>query len=242
MPLPLSLLIMLAGITMLWFSRRQRTGKLIVSTGFLLLLLCSYNAVSEIPLKKLEDTYPSLSDLSSIPKVKKIVILGGGHISDPRLPVTDWIGDSSLRRLIEGIRIKREIPDLKIILSGGRLFDSESEASVMAGVAAVLGIDESSIIIESKSKDTAEQARNMRKLLGSEMFILVTTAAHMSRAVTMFTREGMRPLPAPTDYLVKERKGVTHGMFFPTSNGLEKMYVVFHEYLGSVWEKLKGGI
>jgi uncharacterized SAM-binding protein YcdF (DUF218 family) len=47
------------GIALLWFSRFQRTGKLCVSLGWLLLLLLSLQPVADSLLKPIEDKYPT---------------------------------------------------------------------------------------------------------------------------------------------------------------------------------------
>jgi hypothetical protein len=60
--------------------------------------------------------------------------------------------------------------------------------------------------------------------------------------MALFQKSGMKPIPAPTDYLVKERQGVNPGVFFPNADSLCKMERVFHEYLGLAWEKLLGQI
>lgn len=55
LPLPLLLLLIALGIALLWFSRFQRTGKLCVSLGWLLLLLLSLQPVADSLLKPIEE-------------------------------------------------------------------------------------------------------------------------------------------------------------------------------------------
>ncbi|PLL46574.1 envelope biogenesis factor ElyC, partial [Klebsiella pneumoniae] len=59
LPLPALLLLIGIGIALLWFSRFQRTGKLCVSLGWLLLTLLSLQPVADSLLKPIEDTYPT---------------------------------------------------------------------------------------------------------------------------------------------------------------------------------------
>jgi hypothetical protein len=56
LPLPALLLLIGIGIALLWFSRFQRTGKLCVSLGWLLLTLLSLQPVADSLLKPIEDT------------------------------------------------------------------------------------------------------------------------------------------------------------------------------------------
>ena len=241
-PLSLCLEIFLVGIFLLWFTRRQKAGKIIVSIGVVFLIALSYGAASEMLLRPLEYKYPALTDVSAIPDVKWVVVLSGGHSPDPNLPVTGQLSDASLVRLVEGIRIHRELPKSKLILSGGAVFSTITEAKAMADVAIALGVDNKNLILESESKDTKDQARLIQKIVGDNQFILVTSASHMPRSMALFNKKGMHPIPAPTGHQIKEKQKVTPAMFFPSAGRMEKMEKAFHEYLGLVWAKIRGQI
>ena len=80
----------------------------------------------------------------------------------------------------------------------------------------------------------------VKEIVGKDKFILVTSASHMPRAMALFRKHGMDPVPGPTDYMVKEREGgLTPGVFFPSAGSLEKAESVIHEYLGMVWGKVR---
>lgn len=241
-PLSIILEILIVGIFLLWFTRRQKTGKMVVFAGVLLLALFSYGSIADICLKSLEDKYPPLIKLQTFSDVKWVVVLGGGHNSDPKLPVTCQIGDSSLSRLLEGVRIHKKLPESKLILSGSGVYDPVSNAVVMAGVAEVMGIGDNRLVLEELSKDTKDQARLIHKIVDDERFILVTSASHMPRSMALFQKSGMKPIPAPADYLVKERHRISPCVFFPSADSLRKMERVFYEYLGLGWAWLRGQI
>ncbi|NQT09872.1 MAG: envelope biogenesis factor ElyC [Desulfobacteraceae bacterium] len=241
-PLSIILEILIFGIFLLWFTRRQKTGKMVVFAGVLLLALFSYGSIADVCLKSLEDKYPPLVDLHQFSDVKCVVVLGGGHNSDPKLPITGQIGDSSLFRLLEGVRIHKKLPESKLILSGSGVYDPVSNAMVMAGVAKIMSIGDNKLILEELSKDTKDQARLIHKIVGDERFILVTSASHMPRAMALFQKLGMKPIPAPTDYMVKERQGIGPHIFFPNTDSLRKMERVFYEYLGLGWAWLRGQV
>ena len=139
-PVPLCLEILLLGLILLWFTKKQKAGKIIVSIGVGLIILFSYGTVQDILLRSLENKYPSLIISQEVDDVKWVVVLGGGHTSDSQLPVTDQIAKSSLARLVEGIRIHRNLPGSKLILSGGGGFDPVPNARIMADVATVWGL------------------------------------------------------------------------------------------------------
>jgi len=241
-PLSLSLEILLLGIFLLWFTGKQKAGKIAVAIGVVLLAAVSYGSIADILLKPLEHKYPPLMELHAFSDVKWVVVLGGGHTSDPNLPSTGQISHSSLSRLVEGIRIHNMLPRSKLILSGGGASDAIPEAKVLADVAVALGIDGEDLVLESLSRDTKDEARLIQKIVGNDRFILVTSASHMPRSMAMFRKTGMQPIPAPTDYHVKQRRGMSPGMFFPSAGGLGKMERVVYEYLGLGWAKLRGQI
>ena len=132
-----------------------------------------------------------------------MVVLGSGHRSDTRLPVTSEIGSTSLFRLVEGIRLLKSLPDSVLVLSGGKGFDIVPNAEVVAGVAQELGVPGREMIVESRLENTAQEAALLAPLLGETPFVLVTSAAHMPRAIRIFQEAGAKPLAAPTDYIIK---------------------------------------
>ena len=239
LPVTIVFLILVFGLFLLILSRRKKTGKVFILIGVLLLGTLSYEAVSERLLKPLEYMYPPLINPVNMEDVRWIVVLGGGHTSDQRLSVTSRISDLSLFRLVEGIRLHRELPKTKLILSGGRVFDPVSEAKGMAEVAIVIGVNRENLILEEASKDTEDQARFIHRMVKQERFILVTSAAHMPRSMTLFKKLGTHPIPAPTDYQVKEGEGTPPKRFYPTADGLMKAQRAFYEYSALVWTKMK---
>jgi len=242
LPLPIILVILVTGIFLLYFTRRQKTGKFFISAGVVLLALFSYGGISDLCLRPLEYKYPPLAEPGQFSDVKWVVVLGGGHISDPELPVTSQISDSAMMRLIEGIRIHKLLPESKLVLSGSGVFDPVPESETMANIARLLGVEENSMVLESLSMDTKDQARLISKIVKNERFILVTSASHMPRSMALFQKLGMRPIPASTDYMVKESQGISFGIFFPSTTSLQKMERVFHEYLGLGWGWIRGQI
>jgi len=247
-PLPLGILISFVGLYMLWFTARLKTGRILVSTGLIILTLFSYNAVAKKLLKPLEGKYrafeiegsASTHETDTGSDIKFIVVLGGGHTTDPEMPITSQIGSSSLVRLIDGIRIYRKHPDANLILSGGIVFDPIPEAETMARVAKAIGVPEGDIILESRSKDPKDQARLIKPIVGNKKFVLVTSASHMPRSMALFRKLGMNPIPSPTDHRVMNAQGLGPGSFFPSPGNLEKSQAAIHEYLGMTWARIKG--
>lgn len=197
LPLPLLLLLIALGIALLWFSRFQRTGKLCVSLGWLLLLLLSLQPVADSLLKPIEDKYPTWRDEK---RVQYVVVLGGGYTWNPNWAPSSNLINNSLPRLTEGIRLWYENPGSKLIFTGAAAKTNPvSTAEAGARVAESLGIPRSEIIVLDKPKDTEEEAAAVKEAIGDAPFLLVTSASHLPRAMIFFRRAGLTPLPAPAN-------------------------------------------
>jgi uncharacterized SAM-binding protein YcdF (DUF218 family) len=241
-PVTLILGILLLGLFLVSLTRRRKTGKIVVLIGILFLGVLSYDTVSDKLLQPLEYSYPPLLSVENIQNIKWIVVLGGGHVSDPKLPVTSQISGTSLVHLVEGIRLYRGIPESKLILSGGAPFERISNAQVSADVAIAIGVKKQDLILEKVSKDTEDEARLIQQVVGRDKFVLVTSASHMPRSMALFKKLGMDPIPAPTDYLVKETQKMNPNNFYPRAENLYKAERAFYEYLGLAWAKLRDKI
>ena len=157
-PVPLCLELLLLGLALLWFTRRQRAGKILVSAGAGLLLILGYSFVPDLVLRPLEQKYPPVADLTAgqagpnaAQAGKYIVVLGGGHTSDPKLPVTSQISAESLYRVLEGVRLYKAGLGRKLILSGGEVFNPVPESQTMSRIALIMGVNPPDIILESTS-------------------------------------------------------------------------------------------
>jgi uncharacterized SAM-binding protein YcdF (DUF218 family) len=244
-PVSVCLEILILGLYLLFFTKKQRTGKVVMLFGVLLFASLSYDAVSDRFLEPLEYKYPplALNSASDIPSsVKWVVVLGGGHTSDPRIPVTSQISEESLVRLIESIRLFKELPECKLILSGGKVFDLVPEAETMEHIARAMGVNKEVLLLETDSMDTRDQAKNIRLIVGNNKFILVTSASHMPRTIALFKKLGMDPIPAPAGHRIKKSSRINPRDFYPGSGALRKAERAVYEYLGIAWAKLMNQI
>jgi uncharacterized SAM-binding protein YcdF (DUF218 family) len=240
MPMSLCLGLLGVGILLLWVRRRIGAAKIVLTLGVLTLTALSFSAVANPLIKHFELWYAPLLDSSGMKDVKWVVVLGGGHASNPTLPPNAQIGNSSLARLIEGIRIHRELPGSKLLFSGGAVFDPVPEAETMAAVARMLGVSPDDMVLENQSKDTGQQAQFVQAIIQNDRCILVTSAIHMPRAMLVFEQKGLRPIPAPTEFGDWMRKETNPYRFFPGAGELRKVEAAFHEFLGLLWARVTG--
>jgi uncharacterized SAM-binding protein YcdF (DUF218 family) len=234
-PLSLVIELLLLGI----FLKKRRTK--FILAGVALLYLFSFAPFGYLILRPLESRYAPVSSSTLNKDVRWIVVLGGGSREDKALTPEDRLGDASLKRLLEGVRLSRLLPKSRLVLSGGDYQGISPDAVIMRQVALDQGVARDRIILESASVDTIDQAKFLRDRLGQAPFYLVTSAGHMPRAMRMFIRSGTQPLAAPTDFrAVWAPFQVTD--FFPQAGVLANTERAFYEYLGLGWGLVRGQI
>jgi uncharacterized SAM-binding protein YcdF (DUF218 family) len=241
-PLPVSIALFIAGLGLL-FVKRRKAAIAAIGMGIGILLVFGYGVFTKPVLYSLERSYAPLIVEQMTPevrdKIRHVVVLGSGHVSDPDLPKTAQISGSSLYRLVEGVRIYRLLPGSKLVICGGVIPDPVTNARVVSDVAQMIGIPVRDTIVEERPSNTLEEARVLQGLLGSAPFVLVTSAVHMKRAVGIFQGFGMEPVPAPTDFIIKNKPGGAVGSWLPNCENLWISQRVIYEWLGEQWAWLK---
>ena len=233
---------MVSGLILIWMTKKKNLGKILLTLGTILLLLASYGFLTDRLVVSLENRYLPLLDVKNIHNsedIKWIVVLGGGVLPDPRLPLSSQLCQESLTRLLEGVRLHRELPGSRLILSGGAGFQDILEGELLTKTAMLMGLSENDIVRENKSLDTADQAKLISSVVGRNHFILVTSAIHMPRSIVLFHKFGMNPIAAPTNYMVVKQSHVSPGDFFPCSDSLRKTEAAIHEYMGLIWVRMQ---
>lgn len=189
-----------AGIVMLFIARTRRAGRVFVLSGAAWLLLLALGFPFQPLGRWLEGRHPALLDVSVAAEAELIVVLGGGHRAADWLPPSAHLNESSVFRVVEGVRLSHALPGTTLLFAGygGEL--RRSSASVGAGVALSLGVDASRVVMLEEPRTTGEEARAVKELAGDRPVVLVTSATHMARAVRLFEREGLEVIPAPTGH------------------------------------------
>jgi uncharacterized SAM-binding protein YcdF (DUF218 family) len=234
MPFPLFLILILIGL-FFWYRRDDRKAKAFILFAFVWISLLSYSPFSSLLLSPLEKRYTY--NETDFQQGDYIHVLGGGHVSNPNLPLSSQIALISLARVIEGVNIYKKHPHMKLIFSGYGGNDPISNAKKNSELAISLGVSPSAIIILESPKDTADEAIAAKQIVGQHPLILVTSASHMERASRLFRQNGLNVIEAPTDFQVKNEPTLWQ---LPCSEGLSRSEAAFHEYLGLLWGKIRG--
>ena len=226
--------LLLALAMILRWRRRRRMMKICIGAVILLPLLYGFLPVSTAPLRYLENRH-DIPELTGQP-VDGVIVLGGhtawGDISESRnQPQQNRAAD----RLTKGLMLHRMNPGGTLLFSGfdGRLTPKGwSEAETIRRLITELGVAGDGIIYESTSRNTYENAVNSLAVAvpqpGSR-WLLVTSAAHMPRAVGSFAAAGWDSIiPYPVDF----QTGAEAGYIFNFEQGAASVRNWLHEYVG----------
>ena len=213
-----------------------RRIKFVLGAITVLLYLVSIQPVSDALLRPLEDAFPPLSAELNETWPQAIVVLGGGTIQNsPEAGTGDTLSSDAKKRAVYAFTLRYRFP-VPVFFSGGIVFnhDQESEAATAGKLFESLGLPYERILLEEKSRNTWENARETAKL-GIERAILVTSAYHMRRSVHCFTRNNITVIPAPTDYKIQRGRRYTLLSFLPSMNSFNNTFLALHEYIGLVY-------
>ncbi len=246
MPVPFCLTLLIVGIILLCFSRRVRLGRGLLIAGIVVFALFSNKLVSYALLRPLEATFPPIPEFvadapvsPALARCRYVVVLGGGHSDSPGFSANNQLSSSSLARIIEGVRILRQLPDARLITSGPGEVGYTTHAATLARVAIEFGVPRERIILTETGRDTEEESQNVRALVGNAPIALVTTAWHLPRATGLFRRAGMDVLPSPTDHLARPSKKFSWGDLDWDTSSLERSTAAVRERLGYAWVWLR---
>ena len=239
MPMSLMALIFTIG----WLIRKlgwYRLGHSIMTLAMLLLLLAAWAPVADNLLGPLESQYVAWEKWPEEQNIEAVVVLGGGWQPDRPWSITGRLSESSGLRLMEGLRLWHERPDLLLVVSGGGQDPKMTMAHGYAEAAEALGVPPESIVTLVSPNDTAEEAKSVRALLGEgAQVLIVTSASHMPRAMRHFEAAGLAPVAAPTHYLADRTEGLALAYWLPSARELRKTERAIYETLGLLairWE------
>lgn len=152
-------------------------------------------------------------------------------------------------RLWQALNLYHENKIDKILISGdnGHLIDQGlREAEQIKEVLLKRGIPEEDILIETKSKNTYENAVMSKELLDSmytetPSIVLITSGTHMKRSLAVFDKLEMQVTPFSTDHYTGEKRNYYFQDFIaPNPACLVEWYTLNHEIVGYAVYKMKG--
>ncbi len=238
---PYFLCVFFLGLSLYFLWRRTYSGfaRIALTVVFIVLLVISTGWLPRYLTYKLEGQYPVVQH--NDPQVRWIVVLSGGKGQFDGMPANDLLSSASLKRLIEGVRLFRESPQAQLVLSGGGETGEQLEADLLAQLARWFSIPEQRIVLESKSINTADQARELVNIVHEQPFYLVTSAIHMPRSMLLCQQQGLHPIAAPTDFTFYWSTDSWGKMIIPNAYNLSYFSISMHEILGKIWANVTQG-
>ena len=216
--------------------RLRRTGSALMIAATLLFVAAGWLPLGKDALMVLENRFPrpQLPD-----HVTGIVMLGGvinTHVSADR----QTVATNNAGERITGISaLSRRYPQARIILSGGlgHLFagHGKTKSAYARDLLVATGVPAGRMELEEKSRNTCENAidsKAMAKPSPGDVWLLVTSASHMPRAIGCFRMAGFPAIPYPVDY--RTFASVQWSPNKSVAEGLAAADLATHEWLGLV--------
>jgi Uncharacterized conserved protein len=249
--LPAGLTAILLFLTLFLIKKKPKTAFWLVLISLLLVSAAGNAYFSAFITRSLEwRTMPPAGEV----KADAIVLLGGGTEA-PDTPRQMVEINSAGDRVLYAAQLYKAGAAPLIILSGGNMSYSQERSTTpaqeMQAMLVGLGVPQEALVLQSQSQNTAEDAFFTSAILTEKQIrtvILVTSAAHMERALMMFASPEISIIPAPTDYNVTQRSWenlmrwdwktiLTHVM--PDGGNIARTNLILHEYLGIFFYRVK---
>jgi uncharacterized SAM-binding protein YcdF (DUF218 family) len=171
---------------------------------------------------------------ASLDGVQAIVVLAGGRHYGAREFAADTVDADSLERARRAALLHKRA-DLPLLVAGGRPEKNElALADLLSAALNEYGVQAQ--WRESESKNTAQNAANSARILlplGISRIALVTHGTHMIRAKSAFERAGFTVVPQSVG--LHHEQPLFAVNFLPSSDGMVKCEMFFHEILGLAW-------
>jgi len=243
-PLVWVALLLAAGVLLLFArgKRGRQWGRRLCAGALALLLALGWYPLPDALLRGLEDQHSApTGDLSGY---HGMVVLGGAFGRDDGRGHRPLALGAAAERVVDPVMTLRRYPHLRVLFTGGdgTVFGPvrRAEADIAREFFDRMGTEISQFVIETKSRNTYENAVLSREVPGVDAgkpWLLVTSAAHMPRALATFRKAGWNVTAYPVDY-----ETLAGGSWFGYGlhDGVNTWQMAIREYLGIAFYRLTG--
>lgn len=232
-PANVLLILLCLGAVLLW-TRWRRGARWIVTVTALAAFALATLPVATWPIVVLENRFQVSPVLPA--EVDGIITLGGivnQFISAARGQTS--VGPGA-ERLTEFALLARRYPAARLVFTGGSgdLFKQDlKEADYLRPFLDKLGLAGRDVIFEDQSRNTFENAVFSKRLVepaADEVWVLITSAMHMPRAVGVFRQAGWKVIAYPVSFATDGRYQTEFQ--FSLGRGLGNTTRWLHEWMG----------
>ncbi len=237
-------LILMCGTALLW-SRWHRLARRLVTFAAIGFVVAGVSPVGNALLLPLEERFSRSQEDGEKDTIDGIVVLGGAV--DPF--VTQERGvvalHNSAERMTASVALAKHYKNARVVFAGGNasiLRSGMTKAAAAEVFFTQQGVALERLAFEDRSRNTFENATNVKKLLNpkpGERWLLVTSASHMPRAMGSFRRAGFSVEAWPVDYRTAGYRSILQ-VFSKPSEGLYRVDVAFKEWVGLLAYRLLG--
>ncbi len=233
--------VLLAALLIAAVMKKQGVFKWLFTIALLWFLIISTPLIPTLLLHSLEKRYTPI-DVSKITDKDahvSILVLGGGHGFDDRLPANALLSPQALGRLSEAIRLYRQLPNSRLIFSGFSASGRTTQAEMLQNAAEVLGVQKESTSLQEEPANTHQEILTYgQSFPRKNTVILVTSAYHMPRAVLLAQQYELNFIASPANFRLKGSR--THQWVgTPSTQNIENLDLALSEYASLAWYKLK---
>jgi uncharacterized SAM-binding protein YcdF (DUF218 family) len=242
-PSTILLVLSTVGAALLFWRRGSAWPTTLVLIGVGGMAVCAILPVGTWLMRPLEDRFLQPQPMPT--HVNGIILLGGAinlaESADRDMPALNIRAE----RMTAFAALARTYPHARLLFSGGnaRLFSKGlTESDVARKIFVSIGINPARMSYDDKSRNTHENAVflfRQAKPKPGQVWLLVTSAADMPRAVGCFRSVGWPVTPFPVDYHTRSRGSP---LFPGLVSGLQRTDWAVHEWLGLVYYRFRGWI
>jgi len=212
---------------------KQRLGRVTGWLSVIWLIFFSLPVISHSLRSIQEAGFPPIA-VEKLPKKQAIVVLGGAMRPAVNIDGLPDLRDSA-DRVWHAARLFHAGRAPLVVLSGGSDLNVRAypEAEAMKVFLLDLGLPENALVLEPRSRNTRQNAEYTADLLlpmGVKDILLVTSAMHMRRSVSLFESRGFNVTAAATDYAIRRRFGWND--IIPKADSLDESAKVIKEIVG----------
>ncbi len=242
---PVTLLLLCAFLAVALARWRPWVGRGVALLCIGALIVCAIFPVGVLLLRPLEQRFPPPPP--EMPPPYGIIILGGAITEDMSAAHGQTIFGDGAARLTEAAILARRYPLSRIVYTGGSatfMPTVSTEAAEGKKLLVALGVDPERIAIESRSRNTFENARFTAALVAprpDQTWLIVTSAWHIPRSLGLFRKAGFNAVAYPVDYhAFGDRRDFRLNR--DPARGLWLFEMGVHEWIGLTAYRLAGKI